>query len=114
MRNNKQSDGEYIMSDTRMTKAELVAQIATATDFTKKDVTALLASLATVVEAEVKAGRIVVVPGLVKLSASVKPPTKERVGTNPFTGKPMVIKAREESKRVKASAVPALKASLKA
>ncbi|PKN36209.1 MAG: hypothetical protein CVU63_17405, partial [Deltaproteobacteria bacterium HGW-Deltaproteobacteria-20] len=48
-------------------------------------------------------------PGLVKLKTVKKPATKDRQGINPFTKQPMTIKGKPASKKVRATAVKALK-----
>ena len=49
------------------------------------------------------------VPGLMKIKVVKKPATKEREGTNPFTGEKMVFKAKPASKKVRALPLKALK-----
>ena len=50
-----------------------------------------------------------VIPGLVKLRVVKKPATKERQGINPFTKEPITIPAKPASKKVRATALKALK-----
>jgi nucleoid DNA-binding protein len=52
---------------------------------------------------------VVTLPGLIKLKIAIRPATAEKMGVNPFTKQPMLIKAKPERKVVRASAVKALK-----
>jgi len=49
------------------------------------------------------------VPGICKLVVRTKPARKARKGTNPFTGEPMMFKAKPKSKVVRARPVKAIK-----
>ena len=49
------------------------------------------------------------IPGLLKLKAVKKPATKDRPGINPFTKQPITIKGKPASKKIRASALKALK-----
>ena len=101
------------MSDTRMTKAELVREVAVKSDMTHAQVQLVLEALRDVVTTTVAAGRTVVVPGLAKVGTTDTAATKERKGTNPFTGKPMTIKARPAGKRISMRPVPGFKSVFK-
>ncbi|MBQ1782918.1 MAG: HU family DNA-binding protein [Gammaproteobacteria bacterium] len=91
---------------TQVTKAELIANIATASGNSKAHIEALLTQLATEVALQLNAGHDVTLPGIGKLSVSVR---AAREGRNPKTGEPITIKA---AKRVKFSATKSLKAVL--
>ncbi len=95
----------------RMTKAQVVAELATMTELDKKTVNNVFLCLSQIIKKELGArgpGEFVV-PGLVKLKTVKKPATKDRQGTNPFTKEPMLIKGKPASKKVRATAVKALK-----
>ncbi len=95
----------------RMTKAQVVAELAEAAQLDKKAVNAVLSGLADIVNRELgaKGPGEFVVPGLVKLKTVKKPATKDRQGINPFTKEPMTIKGKPASRKVRATAVKALK-----
>ena len=50
-----------------------------------------------------------VIPGLLKLRSIKKPATKDRPGINPFTKQPITIKGKPAQKKVRATALKALK-----
>jgi len=75
----------------KMTKAQLLDNLAKTTGLTKKDVGGLLDSLATLAYKEVKKGGEFVVPGFGKL---VKAKRKARMGRNPATGETIKIAAK--------------------
>ena len=94
-----------------MTKAQVVAELASATELDKKSVNRVFESLQELIRKQLSArgpGEFVV-PGLVKLRAVKKPATKERQGINPFTKEPITIAAKPASKKVRATALKALK-----
>ena len=96
----------------RMTKAQVVSEIAESTGLSKSDVKAVLASLAEQAERHLKSGGCgeFMVPELaVKLKRVKKPATKARKGINPFTGEEMMFKAKPASKSVRAVALKACK-----
>ena len=99
------------MAGKRMTKAQVVAELASATELDKKSVNRVFESLQELIRKQLSArgpGEFVV-PGLVKLRAVKKPATKERQGINPFTKEPITIAAKPASKKVRATALKALK-----
>jgi len=53
------------------------------------------------------------IPGLMKIVRHHKPATKSRKGTNPFTGEPMVFKAKPARNVVKVRALKGLKEMVK-
>ena len=100
-----------MMAGKRMTKAQVVAELANATELDKKSVNRVFESLQELTRKQLSArgpGEFVV-PGLVKLRAVKKPATKERQGINPFTKEPITIAAKPASKKVRATALKALK-----
>ena len=77
-----------------MSKSELIQKIADEVELSKKDVKAVLESLATVGYKEMKKAGAFMLPGFAKFVVVKKPATKERKGINPFTKEPTVFKAK--------------------
>lgn len=98
-------------SSKKLTKAQVVAELATTLSLDKKTVTKMFEALSELIKKQLgsKGPGEFVIPGLVKLRAVKKPATKDRQGINPFTKQPMIIKGKPASKKVRASAVKALK-----
>ena len=92
-----------------MSKTELIQKIADEVELTKKDVKAVIESLAAVGYKEMKKTGEFMLPGFAKFVVVKKPATKERKGINPFTKEPTVFKAKPARKVVKARAVKAAK-----
>ncbi len=84
-------------------KSEVYGELATATDLTRKQVSALFEDLASLIKADLgkKGPGIFTVPGLMKIKVVRKPATKEREGVNPFTGERMMFKAKPARNVVK-------------
>ena len=99
------------MAGKRLTKAQVVAELANASDLDKKSVARVFESLQDLIRKQLSTrgpGEFVV-PGLVKLRVVKKPATKERAGINPFTKEPTVFKARPARKIIRARPVKAAK-----
>jgi len=92
-----------------LSKTQMAAEIASRTGLTKAQVQEVFAAQAEVIGAELKAGRPVTVPGLVKVTLVHKAATPSRPGRNPFTGEAITIKAKPARKVVKVRALKALK-----
>jgi len=92
-----------------MSKSELIQKIADETSLARKDVKAVLDSLATHGYKELKKAGVFVLPGFAKFIVVKKPATKERKGINPFTKEPTVFKAKPARKMLKARPVKAAK-----
>jgi len=92
-----------------MSKSELIQKIADETSLARKDVKAVLDSLATHGYKELKKAGAFVLPGFAKFIVVKKPATKERKGINPFTKEPTVFKAKPARKMLKARPVKAAK-----
>ena len=93
----------------QMTKSQLIEKISTANELPKKDVKGVLEALTDVGYKELKKTGVFVVPGFAKFAVVKKPATKARKGTNPFTGEPMMFKAKPARKIVRARPVKAAK-----
>ena len=75
----------------------------------RKDVKAVIESLATIGYKELGRSGAFVVPGFAKFVVIKKPATKERQGINPFTKEPTIFKAKPARKIVRARPVKAAK-----
>jgi DNA-binding protein HU-beta len=94
-----------------MSKSELIQKIATelSKNMTRRDVKAVIESLATIGYKELNKSGAFVVPGFAKFVVIKKPATKERAGINPFTKEPTMFKAKPARKIIKARPVKAAK-----
>ena len=94
-----------------LTKSQIIQAIADAhkDKLARKDVAAVIQSLATVGYKELKKNGVFLVPGFAKFVVIKKPATKARQGTNPFTGEAMTFKAKPARKIVRARPVKAAK-----
>lgn len=92
-----------------MSKSELIQKIADDLSLAKKDVKAVIKSLATVGHKEMKKAGVFLLPGFAKFIVVKKPATKERSGINPFTKEPTVFKAKPARKILKVRPVKAAK-----
>jgi nucleoid DNA-binding protein len=93
----------------QMSKSQLIEKIATENELAKKDVRGVLETLTTIGYKELKKAGVFLVPGFAKFVVIKKPATKARAGTNPFTGEPMMFKAKPARKIVRARPVKAAK-----
>ena len=94
---------------TQMTKSQLIEKVSAQADLSKKDVKGVLEALATTGYKELKKTGTFMLPGFAKFVVIKKPATKARKGTNPFTGEPMMFKAKPARKIVRARPVKAAK-----
>lgn len=85
------------------TKSELLNTIAETSGVAKKDVSAVLDVLGSVIEVHIKKGAVgqFTLPGLLKIKTIRKPATKARKGINPFTGEETMFKAKPARTAVK-------------
>ena len=94
------------------TKNELMLSLAEYSGVTKKQVSQIFARLGEIIEAHVKKagpGKFTL-PGLLKVTVKKVPAKKARKGINPFTKEEMMFKAKPASRKVKVTALKALKA----
>lgn len=91
------------------TKSEILNAIAKDTKLSRKQVSGVFDSLSGVIKKSLRSSGLFTMPGLLKLKVVKKPATKEREGTNPFTGEKMIFKAKPASKKVRALPLKALK-----
>ncbi|MBZ4418008.1 HU family DNA-binding protein [Myxococcus sp. RHSTA-1-4] len=92
-------------------KSELLLKISEETGLARKQVSAVLDSLAAQMKKSLggKGPGLFTVPGLMKVKVIKKPATKARKGINPFTGQETVFKAKPARKVVKVLPLKALK-----
>ncbi|MEI7909431.1 MAG: HU family DNA-binding protein [Verrucomicrobiota bacterium] len=95
----------------KLSKTQILDQIAESTGLARKQVSAVLDSLTDVIEAHVKKNAVgeFVLPGLLKISTVRKPATKARKGINPFTKEEVTFKAKPASTAVKVRPLKKLK-----
>ena len=92
------------------TKSETFANIAAATELSRKQVAAVFESLNGIIKKSLRGNGLFTMPGLMKLKVVKKPATKAREGINPFTGEKMTFKAKPASKKVRVLPLKSLKA----
>ncbi len=94
-----------------MTKSEVTNALAEATGLSRKEVTNFFDELGGVIAKNLGKGGpgVFNVPGLMKIKVVRKPATKERPGTNPFTGEPTIFKAKPARNVVKVQPLKNLK-----
>ena len=93
-----------------LSKSQLIEKVAAENEgLSKKQVKGVIDALATVGYKELKKTGSFLLPGFAKFVVIKKPATKERQGINPFTKEPITIPAKPASKKVRATALKALK-----
>ena len=99
------------MASKAATKTEILTNIATTTELSRKQVAAVFDALAGEIKAAVgkKGPGIFAVPGLMKIIVVQKPATKARKGINPFTKQEQMFKAKPARKVIKVRPLKALK-----
>jgi len=99
------------MANKAATKSEILTNISTATELSRKQVASVLDALAQEIKAAVgkKGPGVFAVPGLMKITVIQKPATKARKGINPFTKEEQMFKAKPARKVIKVRALKALK-----
>jgi nucleoid DNA-binding protein len=99
------------MASKAATKSEILTNIATSTELSRKQVSSVLESLGEQIKGAVgkKGPGIFAVPGLMKIIVVTKPATKARMGINPFTKQEQMFKAKPARKVIKIRALKALK-----
>lgn len=99
----------------KQTKAQIISDIADATEMTKKDVKSVLGALSDQAKRHLVkrgSGEFSIPEMGVKLRRKEQPARKARKGVNPFTGEEMMIKAKPKSITVRASVLKAMKDDL--
>ena len=97
-----------------LNKSQLLESVAVSTDLKRKQVNAVLESLNDIIGKQFgkRGPGVFMFPGMMKIKVITKPARKARKGVNPFTGEPMVFKARPAKKAVKILALKKLKGML--
>jgi DNA-binding protein HU-beta len=95
-----------------LSKAEFIGKLSEATKLSKREVADYLEAISSLVVSELKSSGEVTIPGLFRAKVAVRPETQDRMGVNPFTKQPMLIKGKPSRKVVKAAPVKALKDSV--
>jgi len=93
------------------TKGTLLTTLAERTGLARKDVGSVFNELTIIVEGHLKRtgpGKFTL-PGMLKMTVKNVPAKKARKGTNPFTGEPTIFKAKPASRKVRVTALKALK-----
>lgn len=94
----------------RLTKSQLMSELAAKTGQSKKDVEAVFTALSEVIGKELaRVGEITALPGLLKIKKVYKKAKPARPGRNPATGEMMTFKAKPASTSVKCTALKGLK-----
>lgn len=97
----------------KYTKSAIIASLSESTDLSKKQVTAVLDELSSLIERHLRKGAAgeFTLPGLMKIKAVKKPARKAKKGVpNPFKpGETMDVAAKPASTAVKISALKGMK-----
>jgi nucleoid DNA-binding protein len=94
----------------RLTKAQVIAEIAEYTELDKRSVGRVFDGLTELIKKELrKPDGEFVIPGLFKLRAVRKKARKVRAGAKPFTKEPIIIKGKRAEKKARATAPKAPK-----
>ncbi|WP_372749423.1 HU family DNA-binding protein [Litorivivens sp.] len=95
----------------KMTKSQILNEIATATELNRKQVSAVMDELESLIARSVSKKGLgeFTVPGLMKVVTVKKPARKARKGINPFTGEETTFKAKPASIAVKVRPLKKLK-----
>jgi nucleoid DNA-binding protein len=93
------------------TKSEILTNIATATELSRKQVSSVFDALSEQIKFAVgkKGPGVFAVPGLMKILVIQKPAVKARKGINPFTKQEQMFKAKPARKVIKVRPLKALK-----
>ena len=103
------------MAAKRMTKSQIIGELAEKTGISKKDVSGIFAGLTELIKRELgkKGPGEFVVPDLFKLKIRNIASKKERKGIDPFTKQERVFPAKPASKKIRATALKKLKDLIK-
>jgi DNA-binding protein HU-beta len=90
-------------------RRDLVLDVAERTGSDRKTADAAVSAVVDSITAAVAKGDSVSISGFAKFYRRMKPATKSRKGTNPFTGEAMTFKAKPATKTVKVTPLKAFK-----
>ena len=95
----------------RMTKSQIISELADKTGLAKKDVTALFAGLQDLIKRELgkRGPGEFVVPDMFKLKVKQIPKREARKGIDPFTKQERMFPAKPASKKIRATPLKKLK-----
>lgn len=95
----------------KLTKTQVLAEIAANTGLPRKDVARVMAELETLIERSISKRALgeFTLPGLLKITTVKKPARKARRGINPFTGEEALFQAKPASVAVKIRPLKKLK-----
>jgi nucleoid DNA-binding protein len=95
----------------KLTKSQILASISESTGLAKKDVSAVIEEMHSLMERSIKSRSVgeFTFPGIMKILTVKKPARKARKGINPFTGEETVFKAKPASVAVKIRPLKKLK-----
>lgn len=96
---------------SKMTKTQILTEIAEKTNLNRKQVNNVLEELETVIQRHIKKRAVgeFTLPGLLKIRSVKRPATKKRAGRNPATGEEITIPAKPASIRVRVTPLKKLK-----
>ena len=99
------------MAGKRLTKAQVIAEISDATELDKKSVSKVFEGLTDLIKKQLgpRGPGEFVIPGLLKLKTVKKKAIPAGERRNPFTGQMQHFPAKPASKKVRATALKALK-----
>ena len=99
------------MAGKAATKSEIITNIATSTELSRKQVASVFDALAGQIKVALgkKGPGLFVLPGLMKLMLLQKPAVKARKGINPFTKEEQMFKAKPARKVIKVRPLKGLK-----
>jgi len=102
-------------SGKQRTKGEIYRLIAEHNGLQRKQVVGVFETMQRIMSVDLAKPskdkpKIFVVPGLMKVQATYKPPQPERQGKNPFTGETITIKAKPASTKIRIRPLKQLKA----
>ncbi len=95
----------------RMTKAQIMSELADKSGLTKKEIANVFDSLRDLVKKELgrRGPGEFVIPDMVKLKVRKIPAKPARMGRNPATGEEMMLAAKPASKKIRATTLKKLK-----
>ena len=98
-------------TESKFNKTQILEHISASTGVSKKQVSAVLDSLADVIQLHVNKKSVgeFVLPGILKISTVKKPAVKARKGISPFTKEEVMFKAKPASMVVKVRPLKKLK-----
>jgi nucleoid DNA-binding protein len=94
-----------------LTKSQILASLAEATELSRKDVASVFDALSDLIKKNVgkKGPGMFVIPGLMRIMVIQKPATKAHMGINPFTKQEQMFKAKPARKVIKVRPLKALR-----